>query len=447
MPITEPLRRIYWRDTEPVLPGPPLRGEVEADVVFVGGGYTALWSARALLERDRGLRVHILEREYAGAGGSGHNDGFVTPTIGHSLHSAVRAYGVEHARIAYQEVGRAILDIRRFCRREASEANLAPGGFLLVATTDEQRRRLEADARMAERLGARYDLLETAEVQERVASPAIRAALRCPGGVVNPHRLARALFRGVVNRGGVVHEQTEALQIGRDGPRFAIRTSEGLVRADRVVLATNAYQHQFAPLRTAVKPIWSYALVTERLTDEQLARVHWPAREGFVEARNFILFARQTADQRLLIGGGRAIYRRGGDMSDRFIHDASVERELRAALARYFPVWSDLPIAYSYGGCIAMTLDLVPHVGASPDGILYAHGYNGNGITMTKVFGDILATLAVGERPTDAQQVFLDGPRRRFPRSELLVRSGARLASGTLALQDRRPDLVPVTLI
>ena len=40
-------------------PAPPLDGEVEADVAIVGGGYTGLWTALALVERDPSLRVEI----------------------------------------------------------------------------------------------------------------------------------------------------------------------------------------------------------------------------------------------------------------------------------------------------------------------------------------------------------------------------------------------------
>src|SRR5204862_3219321 len=58
-------------------PAPPLEGDADADVAIVGGGYTGLWTALALKERDPGLRVVVLEADECGRGPSGRNGGFV----------------------------------------------------------------------------------------------------------------------------------------------------------------------------------------------------------------------------------------------------------------------------------------------------------------------------------------------------------------------------------
>ena len=42
---------------------PPLDGDVDADVVVLGGGYTGMWTAWQLLEREPEARVVVLEAE------------------------------------------------------------------------------------------------------------------------------------------------------------------------------------------------------------------------------------------------------------------------------------------------------------------------------------------------------------------------------------------------
>ena len=54
---------------------PPLREELDADVVIVGGGYTCLWTAYALLELAPRTRVVLLEDKTCGSGPSGRNAG------------------------------------------------------------------------------------------------------------------------------------------------------------------------------------------------------------------------------------------------------------------------------------------------------------------------------------------------------------------------------------
>ncbi len=437
---------IYWRETLPVEPGPPLRGNVRCDVCIIGGGYTGMWTAFQLKEVDPSLRIGILEAEYAGAGASGHNDGFVTPTVGHGLHSLVRAFGHEGAKASSAAVGRSIAELRRFCSRHEVDAELEPQGFYLLATNDDQRRRLESDVRLAAEMGANWEVLEGERARERIDVPGMRAALKGPGALVNPHKLARGLAEVVRERGVELYEGTPALSLERLPGGYAVASPHGRMLAERVVIATNAFQHRWRQFRRRVKPVWSYALVTEPLGEELLRQVRWPGREGFVEARNFILFARLTAENRLLIGGGPAPYRYGGDMHERHIRDDRVLAVLRAALARYFPPWRDVGITHGYGGCIAMTRDLVPHVGALGGGVYYGYGYCGNGIAMTHAAGKILRDLVL-ER--DSHYTALPFARRREARFavEPVAYLQAAGLSRLLAWQDAHPGAIKRQLV
>lgn len=437
---------IYWRETEAYEPGPPLEGDVSADVCIVGGGYTGLWTAHFLKLAEPTLRIHVVEADYAGAGGSGHNDGFVTPTIGHSLHTVVRQYGPERAKEAYAAVGRSILELRRFLRKNAIDADLEPNGFYLVATSAAQRRRLDGDVALAAEMGVGYEVLEGPAARERIGSDVIVGALKTPGALVNPHKLARGLARVVREQGVHVHERTRALAIERTPAGHVVTTPLGRVRAPRTLLATNAYQHQWAPFRRALKPVWSYAIVSEPLTAAQLAMVHWPDREGFVEARNFIVFCRLTADNRLLVGGGRAPYHRGCDMDERHCRHPAIHDVLVGELARYFPMWRDVRWTHSYGGCVAVTRELVPHVGARGDGLFYAHGYCGNGIAMTHTVAKSLCDLVLERDTAHTRLLFVGGPHRRFPPEDVSF-AGARALTALLEWQDRHPDLLKRQLI
>lgn len=442
-PAQAPVLRhsIYWRETEPVEPGPPLEGEVRCDVCIIGGGYTGLWTAHFLNEAEPSLDIHVLESEYAGAGASGHADGFITPTIGHSLHTVVRGWGPERAKAGFAAVGRSILELRRFCRKQGIDAELEPNGFYLVATNDGQRRRLDHDVELAAAMGVAYEVLDRDDAQDRIGAPPIQAALKTPGALVNPHRLARGLCRAVRSRGVDVHEQTRALSVERTPRGHVVTTHLGRVVADRVVYATNAYQHQWPAYRSQVKPVWSYALVSEPLTPEQLELVHWPDREGFVEARNFISFGRLTGDNRLLIGGGPAPYHYGRDMDERHIRNDQVKAFLAAELPRYFPAWRDLRWTHSYGGCIAVTRDFVPRVGSNGDGTYHAYGYCGNGIAMTHTASKAMRDVIL-ERDTDfSRLLFVGGKEPAFP-PEPLAFAGARVLSAALDWQDRHPDAI-----
>ncbi|HET9676040.1 MAG TPA: FAD-dependent oxidoreductase [Solirubrobacterales bacterium] len=434
------LNSIYWRETEPVQPGPPLLGERRCDVCIVGAGYTGLWTAHQLKLAEPSLDVCVLEAAYAGAGASGHNDGFVTPTIGHGLHNVVRRFGAERAKAAYAAVGRSILELRRFCRKQGVEAELEPNGFLTVAVNAGQRRRLEADVATAAEMGVGYELLSAEETRSRVGSAEPVAALELPGALVNPHKLARGLARVVREQGVEVYEGSPvvALELGT-GSRVA-KTPGGQVVADRIVLATNAYQHRLPGFRRKVKPVWSYAMVSEPLGN-RFAELGWSSRQGFVEARNFILFARPVAEDRILIGGGPAPYRYGRDMDDSHMRDKQVFKQLREALTGYFPSLAGLRFTHAYGGCIAVTRDLVPHVGELEPGVFYAYGYCGNGIAMTHAAAKALRDLVLEVDSDHARQLYVRDRTAGFP-PEPLAFLGARALSALLRFQDAHPALL-----
>jgi glycine/D-amino acid oxidase-like deaminating enzyme len=436
---------IYWRETAPVEPGPPLREDVRCDVAIVGGGYTGLWTAFFLKKADPSLEIHIVEAEYAGAGASGHNDGFMTPTIGHSLAALIHRFGPEQAKLAYTVVGKSMLELRRFCDKYDVDAELEPTGYLQVASNQNQMRLLERDIQLIEQLGggqSSIELLGQDAARERIDSPGIVGAFKVGGALINPHKLVRGLVRVVRELGVHVHEATRVIAIQRTGTERVLTTPHATITAPNVLLATNAYQHQFAGFGRKVVPVWSYAAVTRPLTVEELKSIHWPDREGFVEAGNFIVFGRLTAENRLLFGGGKADYHFGRDMDEsKYIDNPRATSALRGVLAKYFPQWQDIPFSHEYGGCVAITREMVPHVGSSGDGLFYGYGYCGNGISVTHAAAKSLRDLILGRDSVYTKLLYVNGAEKGFP-PEPISYLGSKAVTSLLAAQDRYPNLI-----
>jgi glycine/D-amino acid oxidase-like deaminating enzyme len=429
---------VYWWETEPVAPGQPLAGTNRADVCIVGGGYTGMWTAYFLKRAEPTLEVAIVERSWAGSGASGHNDGYAMTLLDMSLHHLVARHGRERAAAAHEAVARSVVEIGDFCSEHGVEAEYERNGFVAVATNAAQRWRLERDLEAAEAIGAGHDfsLHEGGEARAMIGSPAIEAALReAPGALLNPQKLARGLA-GVLTETGVrIHERSPALEIDQG----RVRTELGEVLAPRVVVATNAYQQQIRQFRSKVVPLWSYAMVSEPLSDEQLGRVAWPNREGFEDKRNFITVGRLTAENRILVGGRLAPYFWGNSMDPRHIRDDRVFAQIRDAWRQFFPMWEDVRFTHAYGGPVAITGTFLPYVGSLGGGILYGYGYNGHGVAPSHTVGRTLADLALERRSEHTELLFVDQEEVSMP-PEPLRFLGARLTTRLLERQDRRMD-------
>jgi glycine/D-amino acid oxidase-like deaminating enzyme len=168
------------------------------------------------------------------------------------------------------------------------------------------------------------------------------------------------------------------------------------VRADRVVLAANAYTHLIWPaLRRRFLPLYDYVLVSEPLTTAQLRSLGWRQRRGVTDARAFFNYYRLTDDDRVLWGTSEAVYHRGRVGSD-CDHSPPHYAELAASFHRHFPQVGKLGFPYSWGGPIASTTRFTPFFGATAGGrVLYGLGYTGHGIASSHLAGRILAALAL----------------------------------------------------
>lgn len=433
---------VYWHDTEKVTAEPPLRESADCDVCIVGGGFTGLWTAYFLKEAAPALDIRIVEANHSGYGASGRADGFVTPTIGKDIQALVKEFGLQRALEASRAVGRSILEIGRFARRNRVDAEYEANDYLMVATDAAQLKRLEHDRGLAEQMGAaQAEILPREESQALVGSPAVLASMRTGGALVNPFRLSRGIARVVREKGVTIYDNSPCLRV-EPGVRPTVVTAGGRVRADKVVLATNVHMDAFPPFRRKVIPIWTYAMVSEPLTDAQLGRVNWAGREGLVEAKSLLTCVRFTHDNRIMFAGGPAPYYYGRDKRQRNMNRPEVYRRIHQEFLRFFPMWADVEFSYAYGGTADVVRDFAPHFGRLGGGnILYGYGYCGNGIAATHTGGKVLRDLTLGKDTDYSRLLFVDDERRKPPASfppDPVLFAGARAVARLMDWKDSR---------
>ena len=202
----------WWLDEAPPdPPAPSLEGDVDADVAIVGGGYTGLWTALALKEREPALDVCVLEAEFCGFGPSGRNGGFLE-SYWPALDRLRSRLGDEGA----VEAARASVGVFAAARALGEDVWLRESGMLMVSAGPSQDAAVDEAVATAAALGVPDEAvpLSAKEVAARCASPAFRRGVLFPSaGTVQPARLVRALRRAAVRCGVRVHEGTRATRI------------------------------------------------------------------------------------------------------------------------------------------------------------------------------------------------------------------------------------------
>lgn len=372
---------------------PALVGPSRADVAIVGAGFTGLWTALALLERDPGLDVVVLEAETVGFGGSGRNGGFVDPSLTHGLEN-----GIAHHPEEVDELVRLGLENHRglvaTVRGGGIDCALEEVGAIDVATAPWQLEALAASAELHQRHGLAARALGADEVRAELDSPTyLGGVLRPEVALVDPGALVHGLAELAVARGARLHEGTPVTGLARSDGGVELSTPAGRMRAGRVVLATNAWTHRLLR-RTARRfvPVYDHVLVTARLSAEQRARIGWSRRQGFSDSGNRFHYYRLTPDDRILWGGYDANYHFGSSVGPQHDHHpatmALLERNFRAT----FPQLADVAFERRWGGPIATTSDFMATFGSALGGrVEFALGYTGLGVAASRFAGRVLA--------------------------------------------------------
>jgi glycine/D-amino acid oxidase-like deaminating enzyme len=397
--MVEPALPAWWFEQALAAEGnppaaPALSGDTTADVAIVGGGYTGLWTALALRERDPGLRVVLIEAETCGHGPSGRNGGFLHGYWA-SLASLLPLLGEEDA-LRLCRAGEAIVPaVRAFAESRSEDVWLREGGMLKVSAAPAQDAAIERSVEAAARVGRPEEAvaLLAGEVAARCASPVFRRGVAFrEGATVHPGLVVRALRRAAIDAGIELHEHTPVTGV-RDG---SVETPGGVVRAREIVLATNAALTGWRPAGRSLTNFGSYVVLTEPVP-ELLAGIGWTGGEGIVDGRMFLHYFRTTADGRVLMGSGSGPIGFGGRIDGRFSRDGATAARAEAGLRRLLPGLDGARIERAWGGPIDVSADHLPFFATKPGTrIHYGAGYSGNGVGPSWLGGQILASLALG---------------------------------------------------
>jgi glycine/D-amino acid oxidase-like deaminating enzyme len=371
-----------------------LEGTVSADVCIVGGGFTGLWTAIRLLEHEPSLRVVIVEAELCGTGASGRNGGVMSDWW-MEIDTLRKHFGDEDAVRLARYVGRAADDIEAFCKDEGIDASVTRGGWLWTATNEAQIPSLEHMLEATRQVGANiYERVGGEQLEQLLGAPLHLMGLRDPGGgSLHPARLARGLRRSAIARGALVFELSP-VGVVRAGSVVRVQTASGEVRADRVVMAANAWMAHLPDFRRNTF-ICSSDLVATAPLPERFEQLAWTGKEVSFDARGMLFYWRSTPDRRVVFGNVGRKLALGQTVKGHFEVPADeVRSEIESGLRRVLPRLGHTTITHAWSGPIDRSSTGLPRVGqlGGDPRITFAIGFSGTGVLPTGPVGRCLAS-------------------------------------------------------
>jgi glycine/D-amino acid oxidase-like deaminating enzyme len=403
----------------------------------IGAGLTGLWAA--LLAREAGLEVVLLEGERIAFGASGRNGGFMDASLTHGIENGVARWPDEMREL--ERLGREnFAAIKEAMARHSIDAGFEETGELSFALAPYQAEYIPEMIETAQAYGWPAEALTAEQAQAEVHSPTYHGAALLPEGrgLVDPARLAWGLARAARGEGVRVYESSPVDRLERDGEGVRASVGRTGARARRAILATSAFPPLVRAIRRYVVPVYDYVLVTEPLSAGQRDSLGWKRRQGLTDMGNQFHYYRLTSDDRILFGGYDAMYNFRNGMGPHLDERPASFELLATHFFETFPQLEGLRFTHRWGGAIDTCSRFSVMFGKALGGrAVFAVGYTGLGVAASRFGAQVALDLAEGRDTERTRLRMVTSKPIPFP-PEPLRWTGITLTRRALAKADRK---------
>jgi len=403
-----------------ILPSKPLRpsltDKTNADWLIIGAGFAGLSAARRLAELHPGDRIVVLDATVIADGPAGRNSGFMID-LPHDLTSSdyrgntakdQRDTRLNRAGIAYAMDAKASYGM--------SDEAIVLSGKINGAITEKGAAHNDDYAAHLDALSEPYERLDSKAMQALTGSTAYIDGLFSPGtAMLQPAMYIRAMADGVESNRVRLHECSPVSSLKREGNVWQANTPEGSVMAPKVLLCVNGHLESFGFYQRQLMHVFTYASMTEALSDDQLKRLDGEPRWALTPADPMGTTVRRIADT----GGHRLIVRNRATFDPSLeVSDARIRQVARThdqSFRDRFPMLNDVSMAYSWGGRLCLSRNNVPAFGEIDNGLFAACCQNGLGTAKGTIAGKLAAELASGASSSLLDDIQADDEPQRLP--------------------------------
>jgi glycine/D-amino acid oxidase-like deaminating enzyme len=362
----------------------------QVDFAIVGGGFSGLSAAAWLRRLAPGRSVLVLESASLGDGASGRTGGMAL---------------AETAAGKLPRLGDVLAGYKKILRALRIDSRLVlPGVWEL--------------GRSSQAKNSPICWTDSGE---------LKVVRLVPGGTVDPGKVVAGLARAAENAGAQIAEHAEVRALGFSNPlrlrvrhKLRGRIHHKEIRAEQVLLATNAFSLELSGLRAAAVPKLTFALATAPLSGAQLKAIGLGSRRPFYTIDLPYLWGRLLESNGVIFGaglvptyvgppsrfplGGRAVKNAVRDLRRYDVSRGEAAERLHwleSRVRNLHPALVNVRITHRWGGPILLTEEMRPIFRRHPDNeqVMVLAGYNGHGVALSVYLGKWAAEALLNRRP------------------------------------------------
>jgi glycine/D-amino acid oxidase-like deaminating enzyme/nitrite reductase/ring-hydroxylating ferredoxin subunit len=364
----------YWIASTPETDYPPLPEGLSVDVAILGGGIAGLTSA--VLLKEEGLTVAVIEAERIATGVTGHTTAHISWAHGLIYRHLTETFGIEGAK-RYAQANRAAMEeIARLIRRYQIDCDYRVTSEYFYTDTRDDLPRLQDEFQAILRLGLPVSFVRDVPLPFETYG----ALLYEDQAQFHPRKYLLSLAESVPGEGSYIIERTRALNV-QDGEPCTITTERGSFTAKDVIIATHFPILNQGMFWARMRPNRSYVLGV-RIADT-LPEFLFDSTE---DPSHYIRSQPTDQGPLVIIGGEDHPTGHESNTVERY-------RRLEEFARTHFEVTS---VDYRWSTQDNYTDDRIPFIGrmaAETKHLFVATGFKGWGMTHGTLAGMILADL------------------------------------------------------
>jgi gamma-glutamylputrescine oxidase len=333
---------------------PPLRTDIQADVVIIGGGAAGLAAARQLMGKLK--KVVVLERNICGGSSTGKSAGFLTPDSELELSQLIRRFGEQGARDLWEVPTRGIQIMKETIEEHQIECDFLRQDSLFLGNDKAGWKDIIAECEGRTRLGFTQKLYTRDELPSILGATGYSGAVRYADTYgINALRYSQGLKRILLEGGVEIYEASEVRAIRG----HTVETHLGSVTAEKIILCADKLNPELSQYASNIYHAQTFLTISEPLKDKEIQAMFPDGHLQCWDSSLVYSYFRMTGDNRILLGGGSMLT----TFSPNDITEPHVIERVIRGFKRRFPMLRDVRFIQYWPGRIDTTRDLLPTVG------------------------------------------------------------------------------------
>jgi len=361
---------------------PTLQETIHTPVCIIGGGMAGVATAQSLA--DRGIHAVVLESNRIGWGASGRNGGFVSAGYSLSPEKIAKAVGPRHARELYDLTVDAFHLVQK--RLNTNKDLICEGeeGILGVSWYDDEKSIRDHVTFMNDVMGESFEFWPRTKVAEYYdTNKYYDAYFKTRAMQLHSLNYVCHAANTAQEAGARIFEQSPVTAYRKKGKQWHISTANGHVIADQLILCcgiqTGGIQKKLA---RSVLSVSTFVLLTEPMGDRLQQSIRAPY--GVMDSRFSSNYYRPlTKDHRLLWGGLVSMFHPSQE---------KLKNIMMQNLLSIYPQFAGVKAEVAWGGDMGYPTHKMPQIGQLQEGLWYAQGFGGHGMTSTVAAGEVIAS-------------------------------------------------------